>query len=213
MMKERDKEIVKELSQNKKLSSAESLIKDFENCKEEVYYCELIHSKRDGHLKITQPKGRPKKILQLSDEQQKNIDEIRKDMEIHDGQDVLLAFAWVTAEELELVRRFPELQLFDVTMKTNSENRGLFLATGIDGIGKIFTGLHCFMPNSKAASYNWIYTEALITLWGESIVRDIQTIVTDGEDALYKPLENLSEVHHYWKNVSVYRYDHYVCNT
>ncbi|GFH62118.1 hypothetical protein CTEN210_18594 [Chaetoceros tenuissimus] len=205
IMKERDKEIVKDLSQYKNLSSAEALINDFENCKEEVYYCELIHSKKDGHLKITQSKGRPPKILHLSTEQQKSIDEIRKDMEINDGQDVLLAFAWVTAEELELVQRFPELQLFDVTMKTNSENRGLFLATGIDGLGKIFTGLHCFMPNSKASSYNWIYTEALVTLWGETTLRNVQTIITDGEDALYKPLENLSEVNLYWKNVCVYR--------
>lgn len=209
MIKERDKEIVKVLSGSKNLSSAESLIADFKNCKEEVYFCELIHSKKDGHLKITQSKGRPSKILHLSESQAKDINSIREDMAINDGQDVLLAFAWVSADELELVKRFPEIQMFDVTMKTNAENRGLFLATGIDGLGKIFIGLHCFMPNSKAITYNWIYTEAIIALWGEETVCEVQTIITDGEDSLYKPLENLSLVNHHWKNVSVYRYVHF----
>ena len=51
-------------------------------------------------------------------------------MKINDSQEVLLAFAWVTGDELEFVKKFPEMFMFmfDVTEKTNIEKRGLLIS-------------------------------------------------------------------------------------
>lgn len=55
-------------------------------------------------------------------------------MRINDNQDVLLAVAWCTEYEKQMVKKFPELITFDVTEKTNNQKRGLFVGTGLDGI-------------------------------------------------------------------------------
>ena len=191
---------------NPKNSSAENLIADFEKMKElgeDMSYVALIHDGIDGEFKIRTPKGQPSKV---SAPLMKNtIADIRKSMQLSNSQQVLLAFAWVSGEELSMVKRFPEMFMFDVTERTNIEKRGMFLATGIDGLGKIFIGLHCFMPNAQAVSYNWIYKVAIPTLWGNETVECVEVAITDGEDALYSPLQNQSDTSSPWNGIEVYR--------
>ena len=67
-----------------------------------------------------------------------NIDDIRAQMSINNGQEILLAFAWISEEELSLVKRFPEFFALDVTERTNVEKRSMFLVTGQDGNNKLF---------------------------------------------------------------------------
>jgi hypothetical protein len=96
-----------------------------------------------------------------------NIKEIRDSMCLNETQQVLLSFAWISAEEKHILTKFPELIFLDGTEKTNKKKRSMFIATGIDGLGRIFMALHCFMPNAKAISFNWIYEHAFVELWGE----------------------------------------------
>lgn len=90
----------------------------------------------------------------------------------------------------EKIERFPQLVTFDVTEKTNNQKRGLFIGTGLDGNGQIFPCLHVYMPNSQSSSYWWIYSHAIPILWGIDTIKNIQAIGTDGEFALYSPLQN-----------------------
>ena len=79
------------------------------------------------------------------------------------------------------------------------------MATGIDGFGKIFIALHCYMPNAQPASFNWIYVHVMPVLWGYENISKIKAIITDGEHALYDPLINLSSLPDSDWNASVYR--------
>mmetsp|Transcript_2524 Transcript_2524/g.2829 ORF Transcript_2524/g.2829 Transcript_2524/m.2829 type:complete len:364 (+) Transcript_2524:2-1093(+) len=146
------------------------------------------------------PKGRPTMIEEPED---LNIDEVREAMKVNQ---VLLAFAWTSGEEKKMLSLFPELITFDVTEKTNKEKRGLFLAVGLDGMGKIFIPMHCFMPNSQMTSFHWVYKHAIPNLWGDEILKRVEVVITDGEHALYAPLDNLSKTTlSKWSGVSVQR--------
>eukprot|EP00979_Chaetoceros_neogracilis_P000993 scaffold191_cov273-Chaetoceros_neogracile.AAC.8 len=105
-------------------SSAEKLIAAFDSMIEQnvdIVYVAMIHSKDDEYLLKTS-KGRPQKVSKQTD---LNIEEVRKSMSINNNQSVLLAFAWITGDELRMLERFPELITFDVTEKTNNEKRSL----------------------------------------------------------------------------------------
>ena len=191
-----------------KQSSAEKLLASFDKMKQDnhdIEFVALIHDAKLGKFLLKMPKGRPSKDVQNPDEKM-DITKIRESMGINDNQQVLLAFAWVTGDELRMVCKFPELFFMDVTEKTNLEKRGMFIATGMDGFGKIFVGLHCFMPNAQACSFNWIYKHALLELWKKEVVERVQVAVTDGENALYSPLLNESRKESsLWRNLEVYR--------
>ena len=126
-------------------------------------------------------------------------------MKVKEGQKVLLSFAWATGAEKELLAKFPEVFFMDVVEKTNKEKRSMFIVTGIDGLGKIFSALHVYMPNAKGEAFHWIYNHAMPILWKENI-QNVQVILTDGETAMYSPLKNLSHTMSPWNGVKLYRY-------
>ena len=187
-------------------SPAELLLQHFDKMIEQglgVNYVALVHSVQDS-FKICQPHGRPSKSVDA--DYYPSIMEIRHAMQIHDNQDVLLAFAWTTDVEISMLLKFPELLTMDVTEKTNKEKRGLFMVVGQDGNGSIFTAMHCFMPNARFESYQWIYSYAASALWPPDVIKQIECIITDGEPALYSPLENEIRMGTIWnKGTAVYR--------
>ena len=106
---------------------------------------------------------------------------------------------------MRLLRRFPEFLAGDVTERTNNEKRGLFLLTGKDGNNKTFIACHCYLPNSKMDTFDWLYRIAIPTLAGEKIILCNQVFLTDGEDALYSPYINLTLIESPWANSRHYR--------
>jgi len=188
------------------LSSAEQLLQKFDNAKHDdvskLQYIALIHSVEDGY-KIKLPHGRPNKISNFNGDT--NIDQIRESLRVNNHQDVLLAVAWTTEYERNMFKKFPELVTFDVTEKTNNQKRGLFMGTGLDGNGQLFPCIHVFMPNSQSSSYGWIYTHALPSLWGTSVIKNIEAIGTDGEHAMFSPLQNLINIGGDWDGVHLFR--------
>ena len=135
-----------------------------------------------------------------------DIKAVRESMNIRDKQSMLLAFAWITGKELSLLRRFPEFLCGDVTERTNKEKRGLFLVTGQDGNNKSFIASHCYLPNSKMDTFDWIYTHAIPELATTAILLGNEVFITDGEDALFAPFINSTKLlDGPWKNSFHYR--------
>lgn len=188
------------------LSSAEQLLYKFDTISKEaafrLQYVALVHSMDDGY-KIRLPHGRPSKVA--NDIEDYSINQIRESMRISDSQEVLLAIAWCTEYEISMIQKFPELITFDVTEKTNNQKRGLFVGTGLDGNGQIFPCIHVFMPNSQISSYGWIYNHAIPSIWGKETISNIQAIGTDGEYAMYSPLQNLVNMRGDWGGAHIYR--------
>ncbi len=205
--RQKAEKLCKEFNTTKGMSSAEQLLSSFDALirdGDELEYIALIHDASDESCQLSMPKGRKAKVDIPPSEM--NIKEIRDSMCLNDTQQVLLSFAWISAEEKRVLTKFPELIFLDVTEKTNKEKRSMFIATGIDGLGRIFMALHCFMPNAKAISFNWIYEHAFVELWGDDIVRNIEAVLTDGEHALFAPLENLGRSgDSIWQNFVTYR--------
>ena len=141
-----------------------------------------------------------------------NIQDIRTSMKIGEQNEMLLAFAWVSEDEVSKVERFPEFCSIDVTEKTNLEKRGLFQGTFLDGDGGTFIGFRSFLPNSQMSSYNWLYEIAMPELFGEETIKRIQVVMSDGELALYQPIENLSNISSPWEGVKVMRCVYHLFN-
>jgi len=108
-----------------------------------------------------------------------SVEEVRSSMRVNSGCDVLLALAWITGKELSMLERFPEILFADVTECTNKERRGMFIVAGQDGNGNIFNALHCYMPNGKPQTFDWIYAEAMPKLVGTSIIERNRVLITD----------------------------------
>ena len=126
-------------------------------------------------------------------------------MNLNDSTEMLLAFAWISEQERFKVERFPKFCSVDVTETTNFEKRGLFQATFLDGDGGTFIGFRSYLPNAQMSSYNWIYEHAMPELLSPDILKRIQVVRTDGEMALYQPIQNLSEISSPWTGVKVMR--------
>lgn len=190
-------------SMDNNMSSAEKVIKMMDYMIEsgkDLDYRVLIHSKEHG-INIRNPKGRPRKF----DGDVLSIDTVRKAMSIHEDKDVLLAIAWMTGEEKELITRFPEVISADVTERTNLEKRPLYLFCGLDGNRKIFPALHCFMPNSTTEIYEWIYEYAFLDMAGANVVERNEVFLTDGETAMYESLDNLKGTSSPWASTTLFR--------
>ena len=72
--------------------------------------------------------------------------------------------------------------------------------TGQDGNGNIFNALHCYMPNGKPQTFDWIYLEVMPKLVGTSIIKRNRVLITDGEHAMYIPhCENTRDPTSPWK--------------
>ncbi len=185
-------------------SSAEKLLASFEKMVDEgmqMSYISLFHDFEFGFY-IKFPKGRPTKVDLQSD---MNISEIREAMSVDNKQKVLLSFAWVSDAEKDCMNKFGYFVTFDCTEKTNKEKRSLFIGTGQDGNGKLFSALHCYMPNAQQSSFQWIYEIAIPHLWGSQIVKKVNVVITDGERNLYSPIENAANTSSDWNGCKVYR--------
>jgi hypothetical protein len=148
----------------------------------EISYIALLHSGNNKFL-VKTPKGR--RNIQCP---QLDIATVRKNMSVNSSQEILLSFAWVSKEELEMLLKFPQIIAFDTTEKTNIERRSLFLGVGQTGSGRIFICLHCYLPNSSPESFNWIYKHAIPELWQGLMNEKVHVVITDGEAAMFSPL-------------------------
>ena len=185
-------------------SSAEKLLASFEKMVEDgmdLSYVSLFHDFEFGFY-IKYPKGRPTKVDIDSD---MNITEIREAMNVNNKQKILLSFAWISDAERDSMKKFGYFVTFDCTDKTNKEKRSLFIGTGQDGNGKLFSALHCYMPNAQLDSFQWIYKIAIPFLWGSEVVKKLNVVITDGERNLYSPIENASQTNSDWNGCKVYR--------
>ena len=75
-------------------------------------------------------------------------------MSINNKSDVLLSFFWITGKERDIIIKFAEFFCIDVTENTNTEKRGLFISSGLNGNCKMYLGINCLMPNGILESFD-----------------------------------------------------------
>ena len=97
------------------------------------------------------------------------------------SQMLSMAIALVIPCERRLFEMFPEVIAVDTTNNTNNESRPLLIRAGKDSNGKMFTFLRAFLPNEKGWVFRWVFSVVLPKLFGNTILKCIQVIITDGD--------------------------------
>jgi hypothetical protein len=131
----------------------------------------------------------------------------RNDLRINSNE-ILVAFAFIHDEDLRLTRMFPEYIAADLTFGTNSQQRSLFISAGVDGNGKVFTSLRCFMPSQQLKAFQWIFNIAFASLIGEETMKNIHLFTSDQEYNLVQSVKSLT-IPKGLLETAVHRYDKY----
>ena len=109
------------------------------------------------------------------------------------GQKLLLAVAWVRADEKRLFELYPEVLMIDVTYGTNSEGRPLGLTACVDADMRSFTPLRVFMPSECCWVFRWIWATAIPTLLGRQNLTRVQLVLSDGDAKIYEQFNQVKE--------------------
>ena len=181
-------------------SSVDKMIQYFKD-KGFHYYC-LLHRLEQGLgvnnvgvvTENNHHTGIPSFVHLLPEREQKEVLQFclenRDILELEHYQQLMLAVAWISKEELRLMYLYPEVLFMDVTSDTNKEKRPLFTVTGRTAQGKMFTILRAFMPNEKSWIFNWIFSVVFKNTFEERLIKRVVYVLTDGDPQEYQQLDN-----------------------
>ena len=107
---------------------------------------------------------------------------------------ILLAVAWTTKSLSRFFKMFPEVSSWDVTEKTNTEKRKLFIGLNYDSSGTSNPHTHVFLPSGRRWVFNWGARHAIPILHGSIICKEIKLHLFDEDLNEIIPFENATEV-------------------
>jgi hypothetical protein len=109
------------------------------------------------------------------------------------GQKILLAVAWVRADERRLFELFPEVLMLDVTFGTNNEGRPLAVSASMDAELKTFTPVRAFLPSECQWVFQWLWKTAIPILLGKDNLSRVQLVVSDGDSKIYNAFNSVQK--------------------
>jgi hypothetical protein len=131
----------------------------------------------------------------LSDEEQMQLGEmllpIRQRLQV--GQKILLAVAWVRADERRLFELFPEVFMLDVTFGTNNEGRPLGISASMDAELKTFTPVRAFLPSECQWVFQWLWKTGIPILLGKENLSRVQLVLSDGDSKIYNAFNSVQK--------------------
>ena len=113
----------------------------------------------------------------------------REARRIKDDQEMLVALAFASPFQLKQHSLFPEVIHIDCSSDTNNEGRPLLKVTAKDSNGKFFTACNCYLPNERAWSFKWFFTEVFTKLCYPSAIDRTKFVITDGDFVCIGQLE------------------------
>ena len=119
----------------------------------------------------------------------------REDANANDQQDVLIALVWITPDNLEILRAYPEVLFVDGTHKTNNEKRPLICFAIKDGFGKIKVTLRAFVPNERSWLFNWLFSQVLPLILGREGCKKVRLFISDGDSQECNQLDSAIKTH------------------
>lgn len=114
---------------------------------------------------------------------------LRKEYNMEDTQQLLLAVAWVVPSEERLFSLYPRLIGMDTFKKSNKEKRPLFTVTGKTSESYMFTIMRVFMPNEQQWMFQWILQEAFIKLFPSELHLEVKVVISDGDSSEYDQID------------------------
>ena len=149
-------------------------------------YCSLVMDKHDN-LIVYKGKGRhttaEKESIEVRGDLRKELNSVRKDLLMNDGQDILLAISVATDEMIRSMQMFPEVQFVDTIANVNRQKRSMLVAILKHSSGKCFIGNISILPCEREWVFYKIYEVCFPFLYGERTISRIRLILTDDDKA------------------------------
>ena len=108
-----------------------------------------------------------------------------KALSLEDGQKILLAVAWVTAEARRYFQMFPEACGVDVTNGTNSEQRPNARGTILTSNNKNVPFWNSFLPSESGWVWKWVIIDGFRALLPKSALDRMNIMITDEDPKCY----------------------------
>ena len=116
------------------------------------------------------------------------LDAVEQQLKVDDK--VLLGVAWCREDERLLFEKYPSVLLFDVTYKTNREQRPLGVVAAVDNNMEIFTPMRVFMPSEQGWVFDWIFKSCIPNLLGRENIKRTNVVLTDGARQMYSAFDD-----------------------
>ena len=110
---------------------------------------------------------------------------VRRSLKVGDGNEILLAVAWITDQERRLVTLYPEVLASDVTEQTNKEKRSLLVVAGLTANMESFTVCRALLPSCARWVFHWFFTTAMPALVPKKARARNVVNYTDGDEREY----------------------------
>jgi hypothetical protein len=156
-------------------------------------YSFFVARKEPGDLERTV------KHVQVGKEAMDKAVDVRKNLLLENSQAMVLAACWSTLEDIETFSLFPEILCVDTTFSTNKDRLPRLIGAGKDNNRRTFSAFPCFLPSEQICVFKFSFGHMIPYLLGEKTVRRVQQVNTDGDTAIYFPLDTLkSQPHSPW---------------
>ena len=117
------------------------------------------------------------------------ISKVCSALKLNNGQQLLLAVAWVHKKAITEFKKYPEVVGFDVTYGTNQEKRPLAKGTLINSSSKNIPFFNAILPSQCRWVFHWIFDTAIPNLFPSEYLKKIQLFITDEDPNCYEMIE------------------------
>ena len=152
----------------------------------DVSYCSLVMDNHDN-LIVYKGKGRhttaERESIKVRGDLRKELKNVRKDLLMNEGQDILLAISVATDEMIRSMHMFPEIQFVDTIANINKQKRSMLVAILKHSSGKCFIGNISILPCEQQWVFYKIYEVCFPFLYGERTISRIRLLLTDDDKA------------------------------
>ena len=108
----------------------------------------------------------------------------RMSLKVGTDYQILVSIAWAMDEEVEELLKFSEYCACDVTFGLNRQQRNMALVVVVDNNNKVSTVGRCYMPSKERRAYNWLFSQALPSLFPMHGLKKMSICAMDNEQSM-----------------------------
>jgi hypothetical protein len=96
---------------------------------------------------------------------------------------------WATAKDLEFLKKYPKVLMFDTTCKTNINNKHFGYGSGLTGNHEWFKGFSFVINSLQKQDFFWLWSVGCVALIDACVRLALQVVVTDGDHNMTDAIE------------------------
>ena len=153
---------------------------------------------KNNNLFAQKSRGRPTQRqteeLQRYGELKSELRQLRKDMALEDGTEILLSLSIATVDMQRAVHMFPEVMYIDVIANTNRQKRDLLVVVVKDASGETNIGNASVLPCGKNWIFLFVYQRFFRFLYGDVTLSRMRLALTDDDTASHGAFNGATQI-------------------